>query len=458
MARHNRLQSSTRLDIVATCIMLDGEKPITATKTGIRENGSSGDSPLSLDGQHQQRFKERAAMVGGTVLRSNRRESIAASPQSSSLASFVRQALMPSTSLAMKSQKEPQPAFQQGERWQQQQQASAPPAVNGACSPRSPPRPRPTSLTLRNTNGHTALKSPELKQRICDARADEAATVTQVPLDKREALPPTPTTPFTMGNKTSIISGSQIPDDKSLRSVVRRESRRPVSRKSSSNLFKRVDSKSPLPRDLPASVMSMLHRDGHEKSDSCATDDDGLVSVPTDPFFDQPEQYDGRYPEMSPKVHSASTITMTEEKAGMPLSASTTIRDYRSTEQSPVQSTEGVRACDIKDLPPLPPSVNDALSPASPTLPAPSPLPEDSPHKYGLRDKIDTPEVPEQPEKINVAKMRRKSSGLKIFNVRAAWQTRVVFTDSCTGSKKPSICAVFPQRLEHIPASSGVSQ
>lgn len=326
-------------------------------------------------------------------------------------------------------QKEPQPAFPHG---RPKQPASANTATKASSPRSSPPRPRPASLTLRGTNGYTALRSPDLKQRICDARTDESPTITQVPIDKREVLPPTPTSPFaiTMGNKPSSISGSPVPDDKSARSVVHRESRRPVSRKSSFNIFKRVDSKSPLPRDLTASVMSILHRDAHDKSDSCATDDDGLVSVPTDPFFDNPEVYDGRYPDIAPKIHSASTMTMTEERAGMPLSASTTIRDYRSNEQSPDLSTADDSACDIKDLPPLPPLRNDPRSPGSPTLPTPSPLPEDSPHKYGLRDKIDTPEVPEQPETINVAKMRRKSSGLEIFNVRAVMTVRIALTDT----------------------------
>lgn len=52
----------------------------------------------------------------------------------------------------------------------------------------------------------------------------------------------------------------------------------------------------------------------------------------------------------------------------------------------------------------------------SPSIPAPSPLPEDSPHKYGLKDRMDTPEVPE-PEEINVVKARRRSNGLEIFHV-----------------------------------------
>lgn len=306
----------------------------------------------------------------------------------------------------------------------QQQQAATPASSTAtACSPRSTAKHRPAPLTLRSSFGYTETTTADLKQRICDARtANPPTTTTQVPLDQRDPLPPTPTTPFAMGNKPSSISGSPVPDDKSIRSVMRRDSKMPMSRKSSFNLFKRIDSKSPLPRDVTASVMSILHRDGHKKEDTTATDDDGQVSVPTDPFYDQHDYDDcSRYPDVCSKVHSNSNMTMTEDRATMPLSAATTIRDCKSADLPDSQTdsqTDG--AADFKDVPPVPTDDAHVLSALSPTIPAPSPLPEDSPHKYGLRDKIDTPEVPEEPEKINVAKMRRKSSGLEIFNVRCS--------------------------------------
>lgn len=306
---------------------------------------------------------------------------------------------------------------------------------NEACSPRSPP---PHALTLPSSNGFTAIPVKDLKRRICDARSDSSATLVQVPLDNRQQLPPTPTTPFTiMGNKPSSIE-----DDRSVRSVVRRNSRQPLSRKSSYNIFKRVDSKSPLPRDVTASVMSVLHRDGHKKGDSRVTDEEeGLESFPTDPVFDLPERNESRYPSMYPKIHSASTITMTEDRAAQPLSASTTIRDSRSPTQSPYTSAGDLQRDGAIDSRYFPTSAEDiALSPISPSIPAPSPLPEDSPHKYGLRDKMDTPDMPEHTEPVAVAKMRRKSSGLEIFKVsRLIVQIR---TRKLTPLRKPRACSL----------------
>lgn len=285
-----------------------------------------------------------------------------------------------------------------------------------ASSPRSAKH-RPGSLRLYSSNGCTALPSPELKQRICDTRINGIAAIIQVAVDNREQLPPTPTTPpavYAMGNAHSTHVADHAADDRSLRSVVHvRRSSKPMSRKSSFNVFKRIDSRSPLPRDVTASVMSILHRDGHGKDDN-VPDSDGLVSVPTDPFFDQPEEYEGKYPR-SPKVHSASTITMTESRAHLPLSASTTIRAFTSNEASDDSPRHSVPRISEPSA-----TSDDAemLSTISPTIPAPSPLPEDSPHKYGLRDEMETPEVPEVPENIELPKARRKSSGPELFNVR----------------------------------------
>lgn len=301
----------------------------------------------------------------------------------------------------------------------EQRQEASTSITTKASSPRSSP---PSKLTLQSSNGFTALPSPDLKQRICDTRANSTATIIQVPLDSREPIPPTPTTPWTMGNKPSSINGgSPTPDDQSSRSVVhihtRRGSKQHVSRKGSfGNVFKRIDSKSPLPRDVTNSVMSMLHGSGtHKKTDSCALEDDGVdENAPATPFLDQPERHDHRYPDNS-KVNSTSTTTMTESKAEQPQSAGTTIRHHKSEDQLNSSNSHLDATMDTKDLPPLPSAEEEALSP---TLPVPSPLPEDSPHKYGLRDKIDTPEPPKEAVKeLSVAKMRRKSSGLEIFNV-----------------------------------------
>jgi hypothetical protein len=117
-------------------------------------------------------------------------------------------------------------------------------------------------------------------------------------------------------------------------------------------------------------------------------------------------------------------MTITEENV-RPLSATTAIRDSRAVSRREsrlenhstfVEDFKSEAECDVtqqKPLPTLPTKRDSALSPC---IPAPSPLPEDSPHKYGLKDRMDTPDVPE-PEEINVVKARRRSSGLDIFNV-----------------------------------------
>lgn len=70
MARHDRLQSSTRLDIVA--IMLDGD--INATKTSAQDDGLPSDSPSAMD--DPRRVKERAAIFGEVrvIARADRRK------------------------------------------------------------------------------------------------------------------------------------------------------------------------------------------------------------------------------------------------------------------------------------------------------------------------------------------------------------------------------------------------
>ncbi|EMC94765.1 hypothetical protein BAUCODRAFT_74112 [Baudoinia panamericana UAMH 10762] len=113
---------------------------------------------------------------------------------------------------------------------------------------------------------------------------------------------------------------------------------------------------------------------------------------------------------------------MTDELAGQPLSAATTIKEDREQSRSPYQSANEDAAEEEEEVQrprsaPVPRS-----SALSPTLPAPSPLPEDSPHKYGLKDRMSTPDLVapplEQAEKDQKA-ARRRSSGLEIFNSAA---------------------------------------
>lgn len=201
-----------------------------------------------------------------------------------------------------------------------------------------------------------------------------------------------------------------------------------VLRKSSTNLLHRIESKSPLPPAVTGAVIQVHQQVSPPVTDGTNDEND---ESPVDPFMDGNRS--SRSPDVVP---SASPVTTTEETARQPLSASTTIRESRSDTgaESRRESRMEERLESSEEVPHLPPSRPTSqaasqplrLSPAplqtkpdsalSPTIPAPSPVPEDSPHKYGLKDRMDTPEMPE-PEEINVVKARRRSSGLEIFNV-----------------------------------------
>jgi len=281
-----------------------------------------------------------------------------------------------------------------------------------ACSPRcktliSRPR-RPTNLKLNKSNGLTTFTPRELKQAICDGHADPdaCATKTQVSQSKpKKRIPKTPApVAVSMGNNQSGISEpAEGTDDASISSVVRKPMR--VLRKSSTYLFKRNDSKSPLPRPLTATSILV------NQEMSSATGDGNTI----DPFNDP--AHSAR--DSIIMLPSASTMTVTDvpEEA---LSPSTTIKESKS-DQIPYQASVEDSSCDFEEPPVIPVHRSAALSP---TIPAPSPLPEDSPHKYGLKDRMDTPEpLQESPEDINVVKARRRNSGLEIFNVR--WTVQV---------------------------------
>jgi hypothetical protein len=260
-----------------------------------------------------------------------------------------------------------------------------------------------------------------------------------------------------MGNKPSSVSGSPVPDDRSQRSVVRNI--KPVSRKGSYNVFKRVDSRSPLPRDVTASVMSILHRDGPKRDEDAYDDDDDVAVMPqSQNTFVRPERKDSHFPPdlARSKVHSNSTTTMTEERATQPLSASTTIRDFRTADQSAAEDSQ-LDGADNDDITASMAYLHSTS--LSPTIPAPSPLPEDSPHKYGLRDKMDTPELPEPAKDISMPKARRKSSGLEIFNVSVSQQVcEDGMADKITGSENPSVSGILPQWTQHISSPRRISR
>ena len=185
-------------------------------------------------------------------------------------------------------------------------------------------------------------------------------------------------------------------------------------RKSSTNLFKRIDSKSPLPAEFTSTVIQ-VQQQVSPPADGVNFEND---ESPIDPFMDINQS--SRSPDVLPQLHSASTVT--DSNTLRPLSASTTIRE--SNLGSRRQSRVGTRTSFIEELESethdkfkqesfVPLKRDSALSPS---IPAPSPLPEDSPHKYGLKDRMETPEIPE-PENISVVKARRRSTGVDIFNV-----------------------------------------
>jgi len=307
----------------------------------------------------------------------------------------------------------------------------SPPAHVNTCPPRCllSRDSRPADLALTRTNGLTTLRPDDLKRRISDGRSDRYDTQVQVPrLKARRQLPKTPSYEA-MGN-TQSNANSSTSDNASVRNGPRGAVR--VLRKSSTNLFNRMDAKSPIPPEVTTTTVIQVRQQASPPGLD-GTDDES----PVDPFMggQRLSQASG-----DRAVRSPTTATITDEAGSRPLSATTTIRDSRpqtrnqSRRESRIEEdleshenmAEPVRPTSRPSSRPtsFPPRISPIPPPSSrqsalsPTLPAPSPLPEDSPHKYGLKDRMDTPEVPE-PEEIRVVKAaRRRSSGLEIFNVR----------------------------------------
>nr|POF15514.1 hypothetical protein CFP56_48709 [Quercus suber] len=109
-------------------------------------------------------------------------------------------------------------------------------------------------------------------------------------------------------------------------------------------------------------------------------------------------------------LHSRSSY----ESGVRPLSASETIKDSKTVGSSEWSDVAQNVSDDGQMSPPLTRS-----SVLSPTIPAPSPLPEDSPHKYGLRDHAETPEPIKvaRTEEADGNKSQRRASGVSIFQV-----------------------------------------
>ncbi|KAF2769940.1 hypothetical protein EJ03DRAFT_82155 [Teratosphaeria nubilosa] len=305
-----------------------------------------------------------------------------------------------------------------------------------ACSPRSNTliiRPRkPHDLKLAKSNGLTTYNPAVLKQAICDGRSNigtcDLTTQKPHPTPKRRvpkspAPPPpakSPPIPAAMGSENSKISDSAVQgDNASTNSIARKPLR--VLRKSSTNLlFKRMDSKSPLPRPLTATSVVVTQQQSSAGSDA----------ETINPFNDPP--HSAR--DSIIMLPSASTMTIVGNPDAQPLSASSTVKDIRKESQSPVDE-EDEHENDYENLLPLHAPAHRAEA-LSPTIPAPSPLPEDSPHKYGLKDRMETPEptVSPHPEHINVAK--RRSSAYEIFNEVKSLQSAASFLNGLSTSRR----------------------
>ncbi|GAB1739479.1 hypothetical protein NU219Hw_g4434t1 [Hortaea werneckii] len=223
-----------------------------------------------------------------------------------------------------------------------------------------------------------------------------------------------------MGSNSSTLNGQPDADDASLNSGVRRPMR--VLRKSSTNLFKRVDSKSPLPRPLTATSIIVTDR---KPSD--------LPESPVDPYLEPAHK--AREPII---LHSDSTMTVDEKAADDSTAAAKPSDDSDKENQSPRAKLK-----DNYELNDDNQGTVSALraSALSPTIPAPSPLPEDSPHKYGLKDRMETPEPepvkqPPPPEPVELNKAQRRSSGLEIFNEAKSLQSAQSFLNGLSTSRR----------------------
>ncbi|KAM0717287.1 hypothetical protein Q7P37_007139 [Cladosporium fusiforme] len=342
-----------------------------------------------------------------------------------------------------------------------QRQHSTPAAAAAAFTshasipPREPPYSllsrshRPASLNVGESNGATTLPAKQLKQALRQNRFTEGTS--QAPSSRQPEPSPergrrrqrrSPTTKpndrsgsgASMGNQHSHhASGDEGAfDDSDARSTQSgyRQSRLKAARlprRGSMNVFKKLDAKSPLSPGLTGTVIEVPRAATAPNLDGMGDDDDDLTE-------DEQERSRARHahrhsaPSPSIPMHSASpTATLTEESAARPISASDTITDRQPSTQvedfADEQEEEGA-------------SAHLRVSALSPTLPAPSPIPEDSPHKYGLKDRMDTPEAATPPPEIELAKARRRSSGLAIFNEAKTLQSASFFLNGLSTARR----------------------
>lgn len=304
-------------------------------------------------------------------------------------------------------------------------------SLPGACEPRCllSRAHRPGTISVDETSGSSTLPAYELKQAI-----REASSSRQTP--QTSPCTPPPSSPERgrrrhrrspallhgssddgMGNSQShhhLTDHGVLEDDRSAHSVLRASQLKAarLPRRSSMNVFKRLDSKSPLPTELSATVIEVSRAATAPNLDGMVDDDETEDGEQERSRARHAHCHSAPSPSM-PMQTASSTVTLTEESAARPLSASDTITDRRTNTQTDDYVDEDEEEESPSHL---------RVSALSPTLPAPSPIPEDSPHKYGLKDRMDTPEgnSPPPPQGTELANARRRSSGFAIFNVSSS--------------------------------------
>lgn len=322
----------------------------------------------------------------------------------------------------------------------QRQQKHSTPAVAAASHaslrPRDPPSllsrsHRPATLNVGETSGATTLPVNELKQAIQQNRsiegASQASNLTPRESSSNRGRPSHRTNPALqpkdragsgarMGNQHShnAFGDESAFDDSDARSTHsgHRQSRLKAARlprRSSMNVFKRFDAKSPLPPELSGTVIEVPRAATAPNLDGMGDDDEYNITEEEQERSRARHAHRHSAPSPAIQVRSDSpTATLTEESAARPLSETGTI-----TDRHPSTQVEDFAEEDAEEGSPT----HLRISALSPTLPAPSPIPEDSPHKYGLKDRVDTPEAADPPPEIEITKATRRSSGLAIFNV-----------------------------------------
>lgn len=218
-----------------------------------------------------------------------------------------------------------------------------------------------------------------------------------------------------MGNNPSSLVGLHPDDGSSLQSSASRV-RAPLRmlRKSSANLLfnvRRPNSKSPFSSRLTTATVIRVQQQPSLSSLEATPEQSNEDSPMED---DQPSE-----PAQDVAVsHSPSTETIVrddnvQDSDATPALPDATPTDHVHSEQDdPTPRKQSKSDSDLRKQ-----AVLHRHTALSPSIPAPSPLPEDSPHKYGLKDRLESPELPEV-KNITVAPIRPRSSGPEIFHVR----------------------------------------